>query len=128
MLQHTATELPEFCNDYKDQVESVIKSLKERLPLTPTTVNLSKVPENFIPAFGFICQETEEEADNAQEQKYKPKLFSFFPNPSLKWIYVSVKNKVLASNSSAKMKDNSYFTAFEMFNTVFAFGKFGYKE
>ncbi|GAA5810952.1 hypothetical protein MFLAVUS_004380 [Mucor flavus] len=90
MLQHTATELPEFCNDYKDQVESVIKSLKERLPLTPTTVNLSKVPENFIPAFGFICQETEEEADNAQEQ--------------------------------------NYFTAFEMFNTVFAFGKFGYKD
>ncbi|GAA5816099.1 hypothetical protein MFLAVUS_009621 [Mucor flavus] len=63
-----------------------------------------------------------------QEQKYKPELFSFFPNPSLKWRYVSVNNKVLASNSGVKSKDNSYFTALEMFNTVFDFSKFGYKD
>ncbi|MBM6387773.1 MAG: hypothetical protein JSY10_27985 [Paenibacillus sp.] len=114
--------------DYKEQVESVIKSLKERLPLALTTVNLSKAPGNFIPALGYMCQETEEEAANAQEQKYKPKLFSFFSSPSLKWRYVSVNNKALASNSSVKMKDSNYSASLEMFYTVFDFNKFGYER
>ncbi|KAI8092121.1 hypothetical protein BDF21DRAFT_410977 [Thamnidium elegans] len=59
-----------------------------------------------------MCQKTEEEAANAQEQKYKPKLFSFFPSPSLKWRYVSVNNKDLASNSSVKMKDSNLLCIF----------------
>lgn len=128
MLKGIAAGLPAFCMDYKEQVESVIKSLKERLPLALTTVNLSKAPGNFIPALGYMCQETEEEAANAQEQKYKPKLFSFFSSPSLKWRYVSVNNKALASNSSVKMKDSNYSASLEMFYTVFDFNKFGYER
>ncbi len=76
----------------------------------------------------FICQETEEEADRTVEQKEKPKLFSFTPNPSLKWRHISINNKLLASNAGTKTLGNSYSESLQMFHQVFDFKRFGYNR
>jgi hypothetical protein len=96
--------------------------------MTPTTFNLSKSPEAFIPALAFICDDTEEEASSALEQKDKPKLFSFVPKPSLKWKHIAINNKALASNAGITALGNSYSDSLQMFYQVFNFERFGYER
>ncbi|KAG2235689.1 hypothetical protein INT48_008565 [Thamnidium elegans] len=76
----------------------------------------------------FICQETEEEAEITVEQKEKPKLFSFIPNPSLKWRNININNKLLATNAGIKTLRNSYSESLEMFDQVFDLKRSGNKS
>jgi hypothetical protein len=104
-----------------------LNSLSQK-KLTSTTFNLSKSPEQYIPALAFICQETEEEVDRTVEQKEKQKLFSFTLNPSLKWRHISINNKSLVSNTGIKTLGNSYSESLQMFHQVFDFKRFSYNR
>ncbi|KAI9254105.1 hypothetical protein EDC94DRAFT_243142 [Helicostylum pulchrum] len=128
LLKETTDELPEFAKLEELKIKYICDKLNTKLETSPTTFNISKNPENFIPALAFICQETEEEAEVIVEQKEKPKLFSFTPKPSLKWRNISINNKSLASNSGIKNLGNSYSESLEMFDQIFDFKRFGYKS
>ncbi|KAI8049331.1 hypothetical protein BDF21DRAFT_404655 [Thamnidium elegans] len=88
--------LSEIAKPEELKIKYIYDKLSEKLEHSPTTFNISKNLENFIPVLAFICRETEEEAEVTVEQKEKPELFSFTPNPSLKWRNISINNKSLA--------------------------------
>ncbi|KAI9266250.1 hypothetical protein EDC94DRAFT_516155 [Helicostylum pulchrum] len=128
LLKETADELPEFAKLEELKINYICDKLNTKPETSPTTFNISKDLEKFIPALAFICQETEEEAEVTVEQKEKPKLFSFTPKPSLKWRNISINNKSLASNAGIKNLGNSYSESLEMFDQVFDFKRFDYKR
>ncbi|KAL0582084.1 hypothetical protein ABG067_008277, partial [Albugo candida] len=126
ILKDPSSKLPEFSQNEKDQVDAILKGISEKLEIIPNTYNISRAPEKFIPALAYICDETEKEADNTDDQKKKPRLFQLTPQPSLKWRYISVNNKALASIAKIKFLTGGYTDSLRMFYQVFDFKKFGY--
>jgi hypothetical protein len=139
---------------------NAIWSLKQHIiSITPklcTVKELTKDPGSIIPVLGKILTEYEAfgiqslekvaikvllgQTPSEKELNVKlPKLFSLFPNPSLRWRFVHLNAKglmALLSQSkrfgktpatSEEVEDNSnYASGFQIFNNVFKLEQYGY--
>jgi hypothetical protein len=93
----------------------------------PTVENLSANPCHFLPALSFMIQSIERIKGECEDSSHMPRLFALLPCPSLKWKYISLNDKALASNTR-QSEAKPYEDKVKLFYNVFDFRKFGFER
>ncbi|KAG2192507.1 hypothetical protein INT46_008449, partial [Mucor plumbeus] len=110
-----------------NQITDIIQELKNRLLITPTTTNLTASPTKFLSVLGYIISELESICDNCTDPLDKPRNFSLVPTPSLRWKYISINCRSLATIVKKK-SGTTYKENIEQFYSTFDFKKFGFEN
>jgi len=113
--------------EHVNQITDIIQELKNRLLITPTTTNLTASPTKFLSVLGYIISELESICDNCTDPLDKPRNFSLVPTPSLRWKYISINCRSLATIVKKK-SGTTYKENIEQFYSTFDFKKFGFEK
>jgi hypothetical protein len=116
-----------------NRVLDIFNELKQEMyipidgAVTPSTENLTATPHYFIPALSFILRSIEDQRAECNDEYKMPRRFTLLPFPSLKWKYISISEKALASNTKQTMP-YTYEDKLKLFDNVLDFRKFGFER